>query len=636
VKRAPWLLLLPALLGAGTSEYRFFRAIETEPGFCELELPNEVLEHARSGMPDVRVLTDHGEEVPYAWDSALPAVATEYPLMNVEVVPNVETTAVVDRGDKAALASAVDVVVGEKDFIKPVILEASPDRASWSQIARASIFSVPGGSSMKTVRFAPNDRRYWRFRLDDKNGPPVHPTKVSVLSSVEERARPLLPVTWRPEADADVSVSTFSTTLPGPNLPVVEVRLDVSDAAFARRVRVFEKVWFRDEVTRRLLGEGEIMRTGTGREQLALQIAEPSARSLEVDIERTSGVPLHLTGGSIATRPRSIVFYAQEGSRLDLHYGSSNARPPNYDLAVALSHGRPAKVVTAKLAAEVDTGVAAPAVAPPPRGAPIDVPAWKTKVPITLPAHGPVTYVDLDRAEGTLSDVRIADDAGRAVPYLVESNARHVRHAVDWHNDVTAKATDGHRETVLRISGLDPAKSVEALELEVDSPDYFARDVSVVEEVSDERGRTGERILGSAHWVKTADDPRRPLRIALARPTRSSAAIHIIDDDNAPLVVAAVAADVALRRLDFIFTPGDHLMLLSGNTSVGAPRFDLSLIAEQVLASPAEPAQLGAPQEQTPEAHQTPRWFWVFVLGAALLLALALGRVLRQEPSPPK
>jgi hypothetical protein len=583
-------------------------------------------------MPDVRVISSHGEEIPFALDSALPALTTEYTLMNVEVVPNAETTGIVDRGDKAALASALDVVVGDIDFIKPVILEASSDRAAWSQIARASIFAVPGGSSMKTVRFAPNDRRFWRIRLDDKNGPPVHPTKLSVLSSIENRERPLLPVTWRPEAAADVSVSTYSTTLPGPNLPVVEVRVEASDAAFARRVRVFEKVWFRDEVTRRLLGEGEIMRTGTGREQLAIPTAEPSSRNLEIDVE---GVPLHLTGGAVGTRPRSIVFYAPEGSELELHYGSSSAKPPNYDLAVALSHGRPPKISTANLAPEVDTGQAAAPVAAPPRGTPLDVPAWKTKVPITLPAHGPVTYLDLDRADSTLSDLRIVDGAGRPVPYLVEANPRHVRRAVDWHAD-PAKPTHGRRETVLAVTGLDPAKSIAAFELEITSPDYFARDVSVVEEISDERGRTGERILGSAHFVKTADEPRRPFRIALARPNKSTATIHIADDDNAPLGVAAVAADVALRRLDFLFDPGDHLMLLSGNTAIGAPRFDLSLVAEQVLSSPAEPASLGAPQEQVAPSHEAPKWFWVFVLGAALVLALVLARVLKQEPLPPK
>ena len=74
-------------------------------------------------------------------------------------------------------------------------------------------------------------------------------------------------------------------------------------------------------------------------------------------------------------------------------------------------------------------------------------------------------------------------------------------------------------------------------------------------------------------------------------------------------------------------------MLLSGNTSVGAPRFDLALIAEKVLSSPAEAAELGAPQEQVAAPRTTPQWFWVFVLAAALVLALVLGRVLRQEAS---
>jgi len=157
----------------------------------------------------------------------------------------------------------------------------------------------------------------------------------------------------------------------------------------------------------------------------------------------------------------------------------------------------------------------------------------------------------------------------------------------------------------------------------------------VVEQTSDARGPTGERVLGSARWVKTANDPRRPLRISLAKPTQSSVTLHISDDDNAALGVASVAAEVALRRLDFVFAPGDHLMMLAGNTQVGAPRFDLALIAGQVLSSPAAAAELGASEEQATATHETPKWFWVFVLAAALVLVLVLGRVLSQAPAVP-
>ena len=108
MKRAWWLLLTPALLGAGAPEYRFHRAIEAEPGFCELELPNEVLERARPLMSDVRVMSDRGEEIPYALDVALPIAAHEYTLLNVEVIPGTETTGIIDRGGRAGLASAAE------------------------------------------------------------------------------------------------------------------------------------------------------------------------------------------------------------------------------------------------------------------------------------------------------------------------------------------------------------------------------------------------------------------------------------------------------------------------------------------------------------------------------------------------
>ena len=100
-----------------------------------------------------------------------------------------ETTALADRGPSPLRADAVRSEVGATEFIKPVTLEVSSDRAVWSQIARGSIFATRSGVRMTRLHFAPSDRRYWRFRFDDRLGPPIKVAQVVVGLSAPQSGR---------------------------------------------------------------------------------------------------------------------------------------------------------------------------------------------------------------------------------------------------------------------------------------------------------------------------------------------------------------------------------------------------------------------------------------------------------------
>src|SRR5882724_4354967 len=122
MRRLGIVLLVPLLAAAGPSEYRFHRAIEAAPGWVELEIPADVLEATRPALPDLRIRSDRGEEIPYADARNLPASVTKLPVVDVEVVPSKETTALVDRGDKPGFTDDLEIEVAQERFIKPVVL----------------------------------------------------------------------------------------------------------------------------------------------------------------------------------------------------------------------------------------------------------------------------------------------------------------------------------------------------------------------------------------------------------------------------------------------------------------------------------------------------------------------------------
>ena len=627
-RRALALLALPFLVAMDASSFRFHRKIEGAGGFTEVEISDDVFDAARAGLADLRIVSEAGEEIPYLVGGPLAPMPVELSLFDVEQNDD-ETTALADRGANAPRADAAELELAATEFIKPVTLEVSGDRTAWSQIARGSIFATPSGARMTRLHFAPNDRRYWRFRFDDRYGPPLKVARVLVgLSAVRETPPRIVGLALKAEPDTS-SASTYSAVLPSKNLPLEALRVRATDAAFVRRVRVFERVWFRDEVSRRLLGEGDIARSGAGEDRLDVPLSEPTAQHLEVEIERSGGVPLHGVTAEIVVEARALRFHVPHGSMPSLVYGSNASPAPAYDLTAALRTG-PASFTKATLGPVTDTGREAPALPAVVRGVPIETTGWKTERPIVLPAKGPVAYFDLDRGAGPLSDVRIVDQEGAQVPYVVETEPRRTRIPLSFRTERAAGMTSLHIDAIEQERAY-----LEAIELEVKSPEYFERDVHVFEQLFDARGKTNLRPIGSAHWVKAADRPARPFRVAISAPQGPHLTIQISDGDNVPLEVTSLSAEKSRRRVNFVFDAGDELRMLSGNDGASAPKYDLALVAAKVLSSPAEAAALGPTRPIVVEKKPTPGWFWIFVLAAAVILLLTLGRTLTQMPDKP-
>ena len=619
------LLLLPLLLAMDTESYRFHRKIEGAAGWTEIEVPDDVFDAARPGLSDLRIVSETGEEIPYIAGGPLAPAPVKLTLFDVEQSDH-ETTALADRGADPPRADAAELELAATEFIKPVTLEVSADRAVWSQIARGSIFATPSGARMTRLHFAPNDRRYWRFRFDDRQSPPLTVARVVVgLSAARETPPRIALLALQAEPD-NPSASVYAAVLPTKNLPLRAVRVRATDAAFVRRVRVFERVWFRDEVSRRLLGEGDIRRSGAGEDRLEVPLTEPTAQHLEIEIDRAGGVPLHGVTAEVVVEARALRFHAPKGSAPELVYGSNASAAPAYDLTAALRTG-PASFASGKLGPVTDSGRQAPALPAVARGAAMETAGWKTEQPIVLPAKGSVAYFDLERGAGPLNDVRIVDQNRSQVPYVVESEPRRARIPLTFRVEQTAGATSLHLE------GTEQERTrIDAIEVAITSPEYFERDVHVFEQLFDARGKTNLRQIGNAHWLKVADQPAGPLRVALSEPHGPHLTVQIADGDNVPLVVASLAAEKSRRRVNFVFNDGDELRLLSGNDAVSAPKYDLALLAAKVISSPAEAAQLGPSRTIVVERKPTPAWFWIFVLAAAVILLLALGRTLTQTP----
>lgn len=517
----PALLLLPALLaGADASTaFRYGNPIQAPRGWVALELPGEVLDACRPGLPDLRIIDAHGVEIPYAIDPP----STDMPRR-----------------------------------LPPRELDAE-------------------------LRKDPGER---------------------------------------------LEATTWIATLPSANLAASAVRIEAADAAYHRRVRVYERVFLRDEADRVLLGEGSILRSRQVED--TIRIRPPTGRVLEIEVERAAGAELQVKGVKVVVEPRRLVFHTEQDANLRLAYGSAAARQPGYDLDSALRHGMPGELRTATVGPRTDSGATPPAIDSAVRGGVLDAARWERRQQLTLPASGTVAWLDLDLPAQEFPSVRIVDDGGRQVPYVVESTPRARSRAV-----VFQSRREG-TQTTLTVGGIRSLPPLSSVVLTASAPPYFQRRVSVLETVEDRRGPTQNRLLGSASWVKAPEEPFSPLELPISAPSADTIEIVVDNGDSAPVEVSSVAAGWTVRRINFLFEAGDRLTLLSGNPSAGTPRYDLVMVAGRLLSSPALPASLQPAVPRTAAAGGVPRWFWGFVVAAAVLVVIALVRTLKSEPGEAK
>lgn len=611
------------LLGATNEPFRYSRSVETKPGFAALELPVEVLAAAAPDLRDVRLVAGE-QEVGYALEHRIAPMDARVPLVNVERQPGQDTRALVDRGASPGLADAMSLeIAGTLPFIKPVVVEASEQRDGFREIARGSIYRSGNASSLR-LRFPPSDRRYLRLRFDDRLSEPITPEAV-VVEQVARAPHSSLVIAAACEpriAEADTT-SLCAAALPSTNLPATNIDFEVGDRVFLRRVRVFELVLFRNQLSRRLLVEGTIERTVDGRTSLGLPVSDLRSNRIEVEVERAGGT-LDLAAIRLTLSPRRLIFVAPSGSgRLELLYGSHTATRPHYDLEAVLRKGMPASLEPATLGPAIDRGErsALPSL---PRGLSLDPKAYRNRRSIQLPAEGPLAFLDVPGIpEGRAQGLRIVDAQQHQVPFVAESSLIRER--------VALVLSDQRRErvTTARLQGLDRDECLTVLELDASEPALFQRQVRVVEPILDQRGARGQRLLGQATWERRLDDRRAHLRLALAPAVSNDLSIEIDNADNPPIVLSAAAGEVARTRIDFLFAPGDSLRLLF-DPDAASPEYDLVLLSDRLFASPAQRATLGPRETMTSAREQArPAWFWIAFVGAAGLLLAVLSRLVR-------
>jgi len=267
----------------------------------------------------------------------------------------------------------------------------------------------------------------------------------------------------------------------------------------------------------------------------------------------------------------------------------------------------------------------------------LDTRPWRFRraVEVTVPGAQQLE-LDLEvlsRARSDLGDLRLVR-AGHQVPYLIErtSLTRSVLPEV-------ILALDPDRPSLSRwklgLSGTN--QPLNRLECHAENR-LFQRRARLWEEVPDGRGGKRVRELGSAHWQRTPDSPPAMLTLSLtASPISDTLWLETDNGDNPALELGGFRLLHQVTRL--VFKATEAVELYYGQPTADAPRYDLALVAQQLLTADRATAALG-PGEVLREAGWregellTGLRGWIFWGILALVVAGLLMILARLLPKP--
>lgn len=233
-----------------------------------------------------------------------------------------------------------------------------------------------------------------------------------------------------------------------------------------------------------------------------------------------------------------------------------------------------------------------------------------------------------------LADVRLVDDSGRQVPYLVERPQAPVVVVLT----VPARREEGRTSSYRFRAPLQFLPPGSQLVLTT-SARTFERAVTLRRDADSHRSRRRAVVIERT-WRNT--DPSSPesqlvIELPAHRAGRRGAggALEVLIDegDNAPLPIESARILIPAAALRFEH-PGIPLSLVYGNPRARAPRYDIALLPRQdpaaVRVMVLPPIARSNLEDEDPLVRKI---FWLAIAVAAIVLIALLMRLLRPETS---
>ena len=629
------------------SEWRFSQAVDLPAaGLVRVSVPAETLDAARPELADVRITDSAGREVPYLIDRPMPRRESALRSKELRTALEPATTRItLTTGTRSMLKGVTFETPPGIEFIKAVRVEGSHDGATWLQLATDKpIFRMAGGAANPGVSFSEGVWEFLRLTIDDSRTPAVPFT--GVLLQVAETGAPVEPLPIKIKArDESSGVTRLSVDLGAMNLTVASLGIETTDSVFVRPVTISVPELANDDIREQMICTGLVYRMDLNGKvesnvEVPIDIQIPG-REVVVLIDNGDSPPLIINGLHGTRRVTNLVFFAREPGRYQLLSGNSQCLAPRYDLSELgdqLKSAGGVEVRPGRLIAIADYKQPDNLAALPLTGAKIDVGAWKFRKSIQLSKLG-AQQIELDpdvlaRSSQDQRDLRVVVE-DRQLPFLLErpSISRSLALA-------SGTADDPKKQTLSRWSLKLPQAGIPITRITcVADSALFEREMRLWEETADDRGDKFHRELGHAAWKKVPGGTTQEFAIHLnVAPRNGTLFLETDNGDNPAIKLRDFRGHYPVSRV--VFTAASDstqpIWIYYGNPDAASPRYDVALIADQLLRAERAPAALGQPQNMHSKTERIIRTlsgsslyiFWGVLAIVVIALLLLISRLL--------
>ena len=629
--------------------FRFERPVDTTgTGPRRLAVDVTLLSGARRDLGDLRLFGATGEEIPYLLIQP-PGMTPQWIAGGVLAIPATEKTSGFEADfSQATLVDAIRVGGLPVPLLKRLSLEGSGDREHWTVLLpEATLFDLPADNLQQLgLTFPPGQYRYLRITWNDANSGRVPLPFVVLARRVTSGGisrEPLSATLAVEHRSSEPGVSRYRLRLPAPGLPVVALKLVVDNERVMRHAVVTEPRLHGTAVVPFELGRAGLKRVVRGdatAESLTIPIAAPLGPQLDLSVDDGNNPPLRLTSVVALFARQPDVYFEATGASVVARYGDHRLTAPRYDLAAARDAVQIENVPEAKwgephpLAPE---GMA-PAVAPPSaaKGATVDATRFAIlrEIPPGLPGLVSLEMDAAALAHSTgptrgFSDVRVVDQEGRQIPYLLEQCVTPlVTDLPLMRRQPKGEISNGRR--VSEYSVRTPYAGLPASRVVLTTPArVFTRQVALGTARPADRSHRDPwfQTLAEANWTHDDNATAAPsLVLALPPVNDTEVILRVEEGDNAALPLTSARLTLPGYRLRFYRSANDRLRLAYGQPDLAAPRYDIQLLSADILgrvATDIQAANETGSQGLPTSSLVSPEVFWV-VLGVAVLVLLGL------------
>jgi hypothetical protein len=271
-------------------------------------------------------------------------------------------------------------------------------------------------------------------------------------------------------------------------------------------------------------------------------------------------------------------------------------------------------------------------------GAPLDVSAWSYRKAVH-PVRDGLQQLDLDlavlsRAGPDFADLRLMHD-GRQVPYVLDHRSFSTLSLKPEVTLLKDPKDPGLSRWLIRLP--EPGLPIHRLTC-IARTSLFQRELTLYEELRDERGDSYRRVVGRASWTRTSDRANDEFSLTVDGPLHDRTVIlETHNGDNPAIELESFRAFYPRTRLLFKAKADDTLFLFYGNPRAAAPRYDLNLVAGELLAADKATATLGTEEQlgrgtgARLDQHDQRVVFWGILVLVVVVLLVIISRLLPKK-----